>query len=106
MTNDRPRFHIDPTPTLPTRGCRLAARILAWTLRFGNYVIALLVGLSSGWEAALALFLLGFILFGILRSKLRNESIPPAQREFPYDDYAIASWYLSRNHCITLPKES
>ncbi|MFZ5375605.1 MAG: hypothetical protein ACOZBX_08715, partial [Campylobacterota bacterium] len=49
--------------------------------------------------------LLGFIVFGIVRSKLRADSIPPAQREMSYSDYAIASWYLSRRTCFSLPKE-
>lgn len=105
MNSERPLFRIDPTPHLPTRQCRLMAKVLSWGLRYGNYAIALLVWWESDWFIALGALLLGFILIGIIRSKLRNDSIPPAQREFPYDDYAIATWYISRNHCITLPKE-
>lgn len=105
MNSVPPLFHIDPTPQLPTRRCRLAARVLGWSLSYGNYLIALMVWWKSDWFIALGTLLLGVIVFGILRSKLRNDSIPPAQRETPYNDYAIATWYLSRNHCITLPKE-
>ncbi|MBN2870272.1 MAG: hypothetical protein JXK04_04875 [Campylobacterales bacterium] len=105
MNSERPLFHIDPTPTLPTRRCRLMARGLGWALGYGNYALALLVWWQSDWFIALGSFLLGFIVFGIIRSKLRNDSIPPAQRETPYNDYAIATWYLSRTTCITLPKE-
>lgn len=100
MNSERPLFRIDPMPTLPTRRCRLAARVLGWVLSYGNYLIAMAVGWSSDWFFALGSLLLGFIVFGILRSKLRNESIPPAQRELSYNDYAIATWYLSRNHCF------
>lgn len=103
MNNERPLFHIDPTPTLPTRGCRALARALGWSLGFGNYLIAALVWWISDWFLALGTFLLGFIVFGIIRSKLRYDAIPPAQRELPYSDYAIMTWYLSRNHCFTLP---
>ena len=100
MNGDKPLFRIDPTPALPTRNCRLAARMLGYALSYGNYLIALAVGWKSDWFIAIGSLLLGFIIFGIIRSKLRNDSIPPAQRELPYSDYAIASWYLSRHHCF------
>jgi len=105
MNSERPIFNIDPTPTLPTRQCRLMARAIGWSLSYGNYLIALIVLWKSDWFIAIGALLLGYIVFGIIRSKLRNESIPPAQRETPYNDYAIATWYLSRITCFTLPKE-
>lgn len=100
MNNERPIFIIDPTPVLPTRRCRLMARIMGWGMSYGNYSIALIVWAKSDWFIAIGALLLGYIVFGIIRSKLRNDSIPPAQRETPYNDYAIATWYLSRNHCF------
>jgi len=103
MNKESFTFHLNPTPTLPTRGCRMIARLLAVSLSYGNYLIALGIWWISDWFIAIGTLLLGFLVFGILRSKLRNDSIPPAQREYPYDDYAIASWYLSRNHCFTIP---
>ncbi|MGD9969396.1 MAG: hypothetical protein AB7S65_02995 [Sulfuricurvum sp.] len=106
MYSEIPHFHIDPTPSLPTRQCRILARIVAFFLRFGNLIAAAAVWWMSDWFFGIGTFLLGFIVMGILRSKMRNDSIPPAQREFPYNDYAIASWYLFANYCITLPKES
>lgn len=105
MNTERPIFTLNPIPTLPTRGCRTLARMLGWCLSYGNLLIALLVWWQSDWFIAIGTFLLGFIVFGILRSKLRNDSIPPAQRETPYNDYAIATWYLSRNHCFQFPSD-
>jgi hypothetical protein len=108
MNNEPFTFHIDPTPTLPSRKCRFMARLLGWSLSYGNYALALFVWWQSDWFIAIGTLLLGFILFGILRSKLRNESIPPSQSEYEYNDYAIATWYLSRNTCFTIstPTES
>lgn len=100
MNSERPIFTIDPTPILPTRHCRLMARLMGWGLSYGNYSIALIVWWKSDWFIAIGALLLGYIVFGIIRSKLRNDSIPPAQRETPYTDYAITTWYLSRNHCF------
>ncbi|WP_294892903.1 hypothetical protein [Sulfuricurvum sp. MLSB] len=81
------------------------ARFLGYALSYGNYIIAILVWTQSDWFIALGSLLLGFIVFGIIRSKLRNDSIPPAQHELSYNDYAIVTWYLSRHTCFTLPKE-
>jgi hypothetical protein len=100
MNNEPFTFHIDPTPVLPTRQCRLMAHLLGLILSYGNYLIALLVWWMADWFFAVGVLLLGIIVFGIVRSKLRNDSIPPAQREYSYNDYAIATWYLSRNHCF------
>lgn len=100
MNSEPFTFNIDPTPTLPTRQCRFMARVLGWALSYGNYIIALLVWWQSDWFIAIGALLLGFIIFGIIRSKLLNDSVPPTQREIPYTDYAIATWYLSRHHCF------
>lgn len=105
MNNEHPIFFIDPVPILPTRRCRIMARVLGWGLSYGNFLIALGIWYQTDWFFASGALLSGFIAFGVLRSKLRNDSIPPAQRETPYNDYAIATWYLSRNSCIILPKE-
>lgn len=102
MHTDPFTFHIDPTPTLPSRKCRFMARLLGWGLSYGNYALALFVWWKSDWFIAVGILLLGVIVFGILRSKLRNDSIPLAQREYEYNDYAIATWYLSRNTCFTI----
>lgn len=102
MNNEPFTFHIDPTPTLPTRRCRFMARCLGWALSYGNYALALLVWWKSDWFIAIGSLLLGFIIFGIIRSKLLHDSIPPSQSEYPYTDYAIATWYLSRNTCFTI----
>lgn len=105
MNNEHLTFHIDPTPTLPTRQCRFYARMMGYLLSYGNYLFAAFIWWKSDWFIAIGSLLLGFIIFGIIRSKLRNDSIPPAQREIAYNDYAIATWYLSRTTCFTLPKE-
>jgi len=78
----------------------MSAKVLGWTLSYGNYLIALGVWWIFDWFIAIGVLLLGMIVFGIIRSKLRNDSIPPAQRELSYSDYAIATWYLSRHHCF------
>ncbi len=83
----------------------MLARLLGYALSYGNFLVAALVWWLSDPFIAAGSLLLGFIVFGIVRSKLRNDSVPPAQRELSYNDYAIATWYLSGHYCISYPKE-
>ena len=102
MNDQNFTFHLDQTPTLPTRRCRFLARISGYTLSYGNYILAFIIFFVSDWFIAIGALLLGFIVFGIVRSKLIQDSIPPSQREYSYSDYAIATWYLSNHTCFTI----
>jgi nitrate/TMAO reductase-like tetraheme cytochrome c subunit len=64
-------------------------------------MVAGIVWWQSDWFIALGALLLGFVVFGIVRSKLHNDAIPLAQREYSYSDYAIVTWYFSRYYCFT-----
>lgn len=94
MQNDIP--FIEPTPTLTKRSCRALVYLIEILLRTGSVLIALIAWYLTDWKLAIAFFLLGFLVMGILRAKLRNDSIPPAQQEYDYNDRAIAAWYVSR----------
>jgi hypothetical protein len=48
---------------------------------------------------ALLSLVLTFIIMGIIRSKLRNAVIPFNQREYQYNDKAIADWYVAKELC-------
>jgi hypothetical protein len=94
MITDIPMIEPTPDPQKPL--CRMTARLLGWTLSYGIYAAALLVWYLYDWFYAVAAVLLGFVLFGILRAKLRNASIPVSQQEYPYTDQAIAKWFVVR----------
>lgn len=70
-------FSIETTPSLPTRYCRFLAHVLGWGLSYGNYMVAGIVWWQSDWFIAIGALLLGFVVFGIIRSKLHNDAIPP-----------------------------
>lgn len=70
-----------------------------YTLSYGNYLIAFLLYLKFDYFIAGGGLLLGFILFGIIVSKLRTLSIPISNSEFSYSDKEVAIWYLSRYYC-------
>ena len=87
---------IEPTPEPQKRTCRIAARALGWALSYGSYAVALLIWYLYGWFYAIAVLLLGFVVMGIVRAKIRNISIPPQQQEYHYTDQAIAKWFIIR----------
>jgi hypothetical protein len=87
---------IEPTPEPLKPSCRIAARLLGWLLTYGTYLLAAGAWYLYDWFYAIAALLLGFVVIGIVRAKIRNISIPPAQQEYQYTDQAIAKWFVVR----------
>ncbi len=88
--------HIEPTPILNKKECRLFAQLLALILRFGSIFLSLIIWLSYDLFYGVASFLVFYLVIGIIRSKLLHASIPKAQQEYNYTDEAIATWYIKR----------
>jgi len=90
---------IEPTPDITSKKCKIIFMILNYCLEFGAYIIGICIWYLYDYFIAAAGALLGFIVIGIIRSKLRNSAIPPSQREFQYSDKEIAQWYTSKLIC-------
>ncbi|WP_304546296.1 hypothetical protein [Sulfurimonas microaerophilic] len=90
---------MEPTPKLLTKRCKIIALAIRIFLQFSIYPITLIVWYLEGWFIAVLTLLLGFIVIGIIRSKLRNDSIPVKQREYNYNDTGIATWYTAKQFC-------
>ncbi len=91
---------IEPTPTLYSKQCKIYAWILVALLKSAHIIFSLFIWYEFDYFFAIASFLVGFIAIGIVRSKLRNSAIPKTQQEYPYNDEAIAKWYLARRVCF------
>jgi hypothetical protein len=91
---------IEPTPAFKSRKCRILIFALALSLTYGALITAALVWILYDIFFAAAALLIGYLVIGIFRSKMRNSSIPKAQQEYHYTDKAIAAWYLSRTLCF------
>jgi len=91
---------IETTPTLYSKKCKIFAWLLMATLKSANYIFALIIWYKFDYFFAIASFLIGFIVMGIVRSKLRNSAIPRVQQEYHYSDKAIADWYMARRVCF------
>lgn len=90
----------EQTPKLESKKCRFFAFILWIFLQFSIYIIALYSIFYYGYIEAFFITIFSFIVIGIIRSKLRNSSIPITQREFAYNDRAIATWYTAKELCF------
>lgn len=90
---------IEPTPTLTGKKCQIAAFLLGFFLSYATLIISLITWYIYDYFIAGATLLMTFLVIGIIRSKLRNDVIPPKQREFHYTDKAIASWYFAKKIC-------
>ncbi|MDD3475389.1 MAG: hypothetical protein PHI38_00825 [Sulfurimonas sp.] len=90
---------IEPTPRLYLKKCRVIALILKLFLQYATVLLSVVVWYFYDFFIALLALVLTFIIMGIIRSKLRNSSIPFTQREHHYDDAAIATWYTAKTLC-------
>lgn len=90
-------------PPIPTTiKCKSLILIVEFLLRFSTFLSAILLWYIYDYFIALSSLLLSFIVVGIIRSKLRNESIPFSQRERDYNDKEIAQWYVMKYLCLDL----
>jgi hypothetical protein len=69
-------------------------------LQYSLYAVVLIIWYYYDYFIAGAALLLGFIIIGIIRAKLRNSVIPLTQREYHYSDAAIAEWYSAKILCM------
>ena len=90
---------IEPTPTLKGKKCKIGAFFLTLTLSYSPLFFSLILWYLYDYFVAGATLLITFLVIGIVRSKLRNDVIPPNQREFHYTDSAIATWYVTKRVC-------
>jgi len=91
---------IEPTPTYTDKSCQFLVKIITFKLKFMPYILTLLVLVMVDYFYAIATFLISYLITGIVRSYMRNNSIPKKQQEYTYTDTAIASWYLYRTFCF------
>ncbi len=91
---------IEPTPKLKTKKCKIISLFLRLFLQFTSYIIGLITWYMYDYFIAIGVFLLSFIIIGIIRSKLRNSVIPKSQQEYVYNDKGISDWYTARELCI------
>ena len=100
---------IEPTPLLHTKRCKIIAYILRLFLQLTSLATALIMWYIYDYFIAGATLLISFVLIGIIRAKMRNSVIPPRQREYHYNDDAIAKWFTAKKLCndnLTASNES
>ena len=91
---------IEPTPRLNSKRCKFISFLLRVFLQFTTIIVGLITWYLYDYFIAILALVLSFIIMGIIRSKLRNNVIPPTQREYQYNDKGIADWFVSREVCI------
>jgi hypothetical protein len=90
---------MEPIPKLHSKRCRLIAFLIKIFLQYTTIIAGVITWILYDYFIAGAILLLTFVIMGIIRSKLRNSAIPPAQREYQYNDKAIADWFTHREFC-------
>jgi len=96
---------IEATPKLTTKKCKYISFLLRVFLQFTSYIVGLITWYYYDYFIAIALFLLSFIIMGIVRSKMMHSVIPSSQHEYNYNAQGIADWYTARELCIELNED-
>lgn len=91
---------LEPTPTFKSRQCQWFVKLIAFKLSYMPYILTFIVLLVVDYFYAIATLLMSYLVTGIVRAYMRNNSIPKQQLEYSYNDHAIASWYLYRTYCF------
>jgi len=91
---------LEATPELHSKKCKLIALLIKLLLQYTTFITGALAWYLYDYFIGGAVLLLAFIVMGIIRSKIRNSAIPPAQREYHYNDKGIADWYTDRHLCL------
>ncbi len=86
----------EPAPKLESFTCK----VLVWVLIVGLYSVPFVFG-CFGWSyfnvfVGFGFFCFGYLVNGIIHSKLRQFSIPPDQFENSYSTKEIACWFVHR----------
>jgi len=96
---------LEPTPKLYSKKCKIISFVLQIFLQFTTFVVSVATWYFYDYFIALLTLVLAFIIMGIIRSKIRNSVIPSKQREFQYNDRAIADWYTAKELCHETQEE-
>jgi len=91
---------IEPTPKFKSKRCKTISFFIKIFLQYATPLSALIAWYIYDYFIAGAVLILTFIIMGIIRSKIRNSSIPINQREYQYNDKGIADWFTSLEFCI------
>ena len=87
---------IEPVPTLKRWPCRVLANVMALGLNGGPWLIGLWAWLEIHWTIGLGMVLFGYLVAGIISSKMRQLSVPIDQREISFSSSEIARWFVVR----------
>jgi zinc transporter ZupT len=98
MEEEFPRF-IEVVPSIKGVKCKFLMYLIYGALTFSPLLIGGWVGYTYNIWIGIAFFLFLTLVSGVVSSKMRASSIPPAQREMDYSTMAIVKWYLSRSTC-------
>jgi hypothetical protein len=95
-----PLFQIEVIPQIKGFTCKALLYALYILITFGPLFIGVCIGYFYNIWAGIAFFLFLTLASVVVISKMRINSIPFAQREMNYTNFAVVRWYLGKNICL------
>ncbi|MBE0495484.1 MAG: hypothetical protein IBX45_03625 [Campylobacterales bacterium] len=90
---------LEPTPTPKRTSCKVLVFGIALGLGAGPWALVVWGWWQFHWSFGILFGVFGYLLTGVISSKMRQVSIPKDQREISFTSHEIARWYVVRYLC-------
>lgn len=86
---------IEPVPEPESLSCKLTAFLLAFCLYALPFVLGVFGYMKYDWFIGVCFFAFGYLINGIIHSKLRLLCIPKDQLQNSFTTVEVAKWFVS-----------
>lgn len=91
--------HDKELPVLPSRRCKLLARVLQLSILLIPLLVGILFFMIDGWMLFIMGLMFGLLIQNIVRSKLRTHALPSHQQAYDFTDIELSSWVMFTRYC-------
>jgi hypothetical protein len=87
---------LEPTPNPESFTCKALAWAIGAGISFGPWILLIWGAWNFHWSVGVGFGLFGYLLAGVISSKIRHLSVPFDQREISFSTYELARWFVVR----------
>lgn len=88
---------LEPTPNPKRFTCKALVWIITVLISLGPWLLLAWGAWNYHWSVGVGFGLFGYLLAGVLSSKMRHLSIPLDQREISFSTHELARWFVVRH---------
>ncbi|MCK9257422.1 MAG: hypothetical protein M0P02_05050 [Sulfurospirillaceae bacterium] len=86
---------LEPTPEPKGFVCKVLVVLVTIFLMAFPWILAIFTALKYHWSVGIGFWVFGYLVTGIISSKMRQISIPNDQKEISFSSNEISRWFIS-----------